>query len=698
MLKPGYKTISKALQARRRLHGDRLHGVCVTGGLFALVLAVPAQAVGLGDVGVQSALGEPLRATVSLFGDGAAEKARTCFSARLLTADGAAIANPRVAVGAGGNGPLLNLSTPNAIREPALTLVVEIGCGDAVRKEFSLLLDPPLYASSTVAAVMQLPERKPEPQQAERQRAAMSAPAQPVTSLPRDTAALAAPPAPKRVRARTRPAAKPASDIGAQATAQAASPKSAVNTGSSTVPAKAPAKNVLKLSGRNSSDADLVNTLGLRLALAEVLSNPAGSAPGGTTPEVDPAKAAAARAAQTRFAAILRGDVSPDTAMQETEQKLQQLQLKMQALEAETVRLRQAAQRDAAAARAAQQAQDDGLGGNLMAILGALLLLSLAVVAWLALRVRHLKNDHRDWDQNVSAVTIGTAADDRQPQASLGQTAPSVVVTVAPVTPAPLKPSPAVRVAPAANAKLAPAVAGASFAGSLPPAATVVSPMDFMAAAPLVPAAGRTIAPDTDSQPARGAIPHPVLAKELDDLQFNEIRLPKQVPVEEISDVMQEAEFWISLHDSQRAVEVLEPYATADQPGSPLPWLYLFELYTGLGQEAKYVVLHARFARIFNGRIPTWDDQKMPLIALPARGIEDVPHVCERIVALWQGDDIIPYLESLLLDDRDGSRLGFDLSIYREIMFLIGLAYEVQQAGSVNKKPNLGSSGLTLAA
>ena len=181
-----------------------------------------------------------------------------------------------------------------------------------------------------------------------------------------------------------------------------------------------------------------------------------------------------------------------------------------------------------------------------------------------------------------------------------------------------------------------------------------------------------------------------------EDLNFEEIDIA--VPaVEEISDVMQEAEFWISLRDSQRAIEVLAPYATTDHPTSPLPWLYLFELYADSNQRTNYDDLHERFQRVFNGKIPTWEELEQQPPPVYLRGIEDIPHICDKIVALWWTEQSVPYLESLLLDDRDGNRIGFDLPVYRELMFLIGIAYEIQKSKKFIK-PAIGAPGWTIAA
>jgi hypothetical protein len=37
----------------------------------------------------------------------------------------------------------------------------------------------------------------------------------------------------------------------------------------------------------------------------------------------------------------------------------------------------------------------------------------------------------------------------------------------------------------------------------------------------------------------------------------------------------------------------------------------------------------------------------------------------------------LPFLESLLVDDRDGKRMGFELPVYRDILLLISVANEL---------------------
>jgi pilus assembly protein FimV len=148
------------------------------------------------------------------------------------------------------------------------------------------------------------------------------------------------------------------------------------------------------------------------------------------------------------------------------------------------------------------------------------------------------------------------------------------------------------------------------------------------------------------------------------------------VKVEEISDVTQEAEFWISMNDPQRAIEILSSQEQLEQPDSPVPWLFLLDLYRTVHNREKYDMLRDRFIIFFNANIPEFDTD---LSQLPSRQLEDFPHLNQKICDAWGSNGIIPYLESLLVDDREGKRAGFDLPVYRDILMLLGIAHELEK-------------------
>jgi hypothetical protein len=152
------------------------------------------------------------------------------------------------------------------------------------------------------------------------------------------------------------------------------------------------------------------------------------------------------------------------------------------------------------------------------------------------------------------------------------------------------------------------------------------------------------------------------------------------VKVEEISDVTQEAEFWISMNDPQRAIEILQHQEEIESPESPLPWLFLLDLYRVIGNKERYDLLRERFKLIFNAKVPVFEDE---INIEEERHIEDFTHLMNRISNFWFTSEVIPYLESLLVDDRDGNREGFDLPVYRDILMLLSVAHELERIASI---------------
>ena len=150
----------------------------------------------------------------------------------------------------------------------------------------------------------------------------------------------------------------------------------------------------------------------------------------------------------------------------------------------------------------------------------------------------------------------------------------------------------------------------------------------------------------------------------------------QSIHIEEISDITQEAEFWMSVNDPHRAIEILEPQSRDENPATPVTWLYLLDLYRLVGDENNYRDLRQRFKRKFNAKIPNFHEEIVPG---SVRSFEDFPQLVANCCKLWQTDDIVDYLESLLVDDREGDRVGFDLPVYRDILFLLAICAELKR-------------------
>lgn len=126
-----------------------------------------ARALALGELVLNSRLGQPLRAQLALTtGPGEAVDESCIALAKPASASEnqiPSLTKAKFSVEASGTGQLIRIGTLHAISEPALRLVLQINCdGQAnMSREFMLLLDPPDYAA-TVEGTPAIVERNPQ--------------------------------------------------------------------------------------------------------------------------------------------------------------------------------------------------------------------------------------------------------------------------------------------------------------------------------------------------------------------------------------------------------------------------------------------------------------------------------------------------------------------------------------------------------
>ncbi len=141
--------------------------------------------------------------------------------------------------------------------------------------------------------------------------------------------------------------------------------------------------------------------------------------------------------------------------------------------------------------------------------------------------------------------------------------------------------------------------------------------------------------------------------------------------VTELSQVTDEAQVYADLGRNDQAIELLRSHIDNQigERSSPAPWLMIFDLYRRTNDRAGYDELAPLFRRHFNGRMPDWENYGHEL-ALDD-GLEAFPHLVARIERDWGTPDARKFLEELLYDNRGGSRLGFSLAAYRDILLLL---------------------------
>jgi len=151
---------------------------------------------------------------------------------------------------------------------------------------------------------------------------------------------------------------------------------------------------------------------------------------------------------------------------------------------------------------------------------------------------------------------------------------------------------------------------------------------------------------------------------------------PRELSVEELLDLEQQADFFIALGQEDAAVDLLMSHLRSAGGQSPLPYTKLLEIYRRQGDRSAYERTRARFNRRFNAYAPDWDTGPGA-----GRPLEDYPETVALLESAWHSPiDAMALLEGLLFKRDDTSEL-FDLPAYRDVLLLYSLARDLWQHG-----------------
>jgi pilus assembly protein FimV len=148
----------------------------------------------------------------------------------------------------------------------------------------------------------------------------------------------------------------------------------------------------------------------------------------------------------------------------------------------------------------------------------------------------------------------------------------------------------------------------------------------------------------------------------------------RELSVEELIDLEQQAEFFIVLGQDEAAIELLMSHVRSDGGISPLPYLKLLEIYRRRGEVEAYQRIRERFNRRFNAYAPDWDSDLQQ-----GRSLEDYPSVMQQLQSLWSGPErTMECLDGLLFRRKQNDQT-FDLPAYRELLFLYSIARDLAE-------------------
>jgi len=157
----------------------------------------------------------------------------------------------------------------------------------------------------------------------------------------------------------------------------------------------------------------------------------------------------------------------------------------------------------------------------------------------------------------------------------------------------------------------------------------------------------------------------------------------RSVATEELFDVQQQADFFVSLGEDEQAIRVLRNHLQESYEPSAMAYLDLFKLYHKLNRRDDYDALRDEFNRVFNAGAPPFERY-----ADQGRGLEAYETAFARIQALWPQPRVLDLIErSIFRDDQDEHTEVFDLEAYRELLMLHAMAKDIIQRGNAPSKP-----------
>ena len=198
---------------------------------------------------------------------------------------------------------------------------------------------------------------------------------------------------------------------------------------------------------------------------------------------------------------------------------------------------------------------------------------------------------------------------------------------------------------------------------------------------PVVPST--TVAPSTQTQPDFDL-----------DIDLDSLATPGQVPaaadsqpvvpvdgfgvghninVETISDIRQQAEFFVSLGQTDRALNILRKQILESTEPNPLVYLDLLSLYHSQGLKADFRELRAAFNQFFNAVVPDF-----PVFNLEGRDLLAYTEPLAVLSRFWPNIEAIAFLEACIFhNDAAPMQLTFDLAAFRDLLMLHAVAEKV---------------------
>ena len=148
----------------------------------------------------------------------------------------------------------------------------------------------------------------------------------------------------------------------------------------------------------------------------------------------------------------------------------------------------------------------------------------------------------------------------------------------------------------------------------------------------------------------------------------------RAVNAEQLLDVQQQAEFFLSLGQHDQAIGVLREHIAASPGTSAMAYLDLLSLLKSQDRRTDYAAVALEFGHGFNVAVPDFDQ-----FTGGDRGLEHYPEVLLLIVEKWPSQGTADLIEAFVFRKPSSAEDVFDLPAYQDLLMLYSVARDLSE-------------------
>lgn len=157
----------------------------------------------------------------------------------------------------------------------------------------------------------------------------------------------------------------------------------------------------------------------------------------------------------------------------------------------------------------------------------------------------------------------------------------------------------------------------------------------------------------------------------------------RSINTQEVLDVRQQAEFFMTLGQYDDAIALLENNIHDNAESNPLVYLDLLKALHTLSRKEAFDRYRDEFNAVFTGQVPVYTQ-----FSQPGHGLDAYPELCGHMASLWPSKAAQEFIEKCMVREANAAAVvNFDLEAFRELLLLHAVLTRLSEASDSAMMP-----------